>query len=557
MDNLEKLLDAYIIYFQIKNDPIAKVKRLFSKSVLKDLFEFFKMGNTTIYGEPNTKIEQSDINNFIDYVISYGKNTKYELETIAEEYGIDTLRTAIVDYGQFYEGLVTNVSKGVSDLTTSTFRCRTLEANAKVTRETDISGIINWRGKPEFLIELFNKVNDYAYHDCNYDSYRMLEKIKRTIFSKSTPRPFTDIKHLTQLAIYKFTNTRILGAKIRIMFLEIMKAMIDDVILQCSMLVEKPGVRKLERLHLMNNDPRLNDVKYNDKAKAMNIKDEFEMNYTKFINVEQSKDSENRYVLGIIEVPESTESFCVQSVTDEKNVVKDHLQLTTETFNSAICFAKHTTYIVRKKHTPHAKVNTETLWEDEIVTELSKTEPTQLCHMDVLCFGHSKLFVNGTEKENDAQYRFLESTPEKIRFLYTRTLCTVEDARMLEKLYKTMNSTTTNSKFDSLIGTSSRDFPTPVLPIQHFKNPYVEQTAGKPVKIVKNLKKDINKPKCGKETKPCPRGKVINPKTGKCVNADGKIGKELALKEKEMNTKAANKASLNKYSKKKNIKHVV
>ena len=51
----------------------------------------------------------------------------------------------------------------------------------------------------------------------------------------------------------------------------------------------------------------------------------------------------------------------------------------------------------------------------------------------------------------------------------------------------------------------------------------------------------------------CPSGKIVNPRTGRCVNIDGKIGKEL-LKKRSSSKKSFSKSSKKKSSKRKSVK---
>ena len=45
-----------------------------------------------------------------------------------------------------------------------------------------------------------------------------------------------------------------------------------------------------------------------------------------------------------------------------------------------------------------------------------------------------------------------------------------------------------------------------------------------------------------KGLKPCPNGKICNPKTGRCVKTKGAVGKKLLAKSKSKSSKSARKS---------------
>ncbi len=486
-----------------------------------------------------------------------------DLRYIAKKYKLTTIPLGIEAYNVFYEEFTTNVSV-MSPESKKMVRPQVL-SNAEITRQNAITSIMIKQFNKN-LVELFKNVELYTRNSCkSYDLHRLLNKIKTTI--KSSPRPFQDVEQLDKLIKFTFTNST-LKTQIQLMFSEIVKAMIDDIIAQCSMLVGD-AKRKLVRLDFLNNEEVLNDpliVPLIDKFKnvylanktRLDVKDDFEI---KFVD-ESSAEGDNQYVLGRLDshtLTNPNRAIYVESVLRTDDVVFNHLELFTNKYNSKIRELA-LTYIVRKTHHQkmYARDHTETQWIQQMLTyhDTSVEKLTQICHMDVLCFGPYKqeidIDTNKIRIVNDAQYRFLESTPDKIRFLYTNELCTVNNAILLQKMYESLGKTwPTESPIENLMNKKivknedvwDHDHDPKIE--HHFKNPlFVQQGGGKSGKVVKNLKTDISRSKCGKEMKSCcPRGKVINPKTGKCVYADGKIGKELALKEKEMNKKAANKAA--------------
>lgn len=63
------------------------------------------------------------------------------------------------------------------------------------------------------------------------------------------------------------------------------------------------------------------------------------------------------------------------------------------------------------------------------------------------------------------------------------------------------------------------------------------------VQTAKTQAKSVSKPKVEKAKSKCPKGKILNPATGKCVNKNGKIGKQIGL-QSEKTQKAKSKTPL-------------